>query len=192
MNSLGLDVGIIDSISPSRFVVNINYPNGSKSVYEYSEIKITKNIISFTFKGWDLYNNGHDKVFQYGYYAICKPSKSPIVKPTLAEIEKKRGNRIDYEFTTDNGKPLKGKRVDINVVMKGYQIQSMIFTDSLGKATGYYPDYYFESNNSIIILIKQDNLKSSVLLEKKYCPTTIKRVLSANEGIDSKIETLKN
>lgn len=170
MNILGVDVGIIDSIGLNRFIVTINYPNGFKSLHEYSEIKITKSLITYTFRRWDLSSNGDSKYFQYGYYATCKPSKMVIAKPTFAEIEKKRGNRINYEFTTDNGKPLKEKRIDINIVMKGYQIQSWLFTDSLGNATAYYPDYYFESNNSIIILIKQGNLKSSVMLEKRYCP----------------------
>lgn len=192
MNILGVDVGIIDSVSSNRFIVTINYPNGSKSFHEYSEIKITKSLITYTFRRWDLSSNGDSKYLQYGYYATCKPSKKVIAKPTFKEIEKKRGNRINYEFTTDNGKPLKEKRIDINIVMKGYQIQSWLFTDSLGKATAYYPDYYFESNNSIIILIKQGNLKSSIMLEKKYCPATIKRALSDKEDMGNKIEIRKN
>lgn len=187
-NSLGVDIGVLDSITPGRFLVNISYPGGEKSVFEYSQVKITKNQITFAFRRWNMVNNGKDRLFQYGYYATCKPGKRTDPKPTLAEIEKKRGNRIDFVFTTEDGKPLQDKKVEITAVVKGYQVLSALYTDSLGKATGYYPDYYFEINHTINLLIRQENLRSSVLLEKKYCPATVKRVLSASGETGSKFE----
>lgn len=148
--------------------------------------------MTYTFKRWTIIADTKKRLFHYGFYATCEPSKAPLPKPTLAELEKKRGNKISYVFTTDDAKPIANKQVKIIIPTGGVNMITDVYTDSAGKATGYYPDSYFASNNHITLFIEYGNLKSSAVLEKKYCPAVLKRVLTAKKDDDVKIGIIDN
>jgi hypothetical protein len=183
-----IEWGEIDSVSANRFIVNVAYTGGIKCVNEYSDIRFLNNRLSYVFRMWykSVYTN--KRRLHHGYSAICISSSKKLQKPNLTQIEKmKKGNKIKFEFTYEDGKPISNKEIKISIRLKDSWVATTIYTDSLGKVTSYFPDYYFATNEHITMGMQYENLKSSAVLEQKYCPATLKRVLTDKEDNTEKI-----
>jgi hypothetical protein len=172
-----------DSISSNRFIAYIRYENGYPCVYEFSNVEVTKNRLSYTFRKWNYKGSDttKERLLHFGFHAVCQLSKLQNERPTWSQIEKSRGNKISYVFTTDNGQPVAGKEVRIIIHLKGMNVLQSVYTNSKGEATGYYPDSYFEINDHITMGMEYGTLSSSAVLEKKYCPVVLKRVLTSEK-----------
>jgi hypothetical protein len=189
MDGVGnVDLGIVDSISPDRFIINVTSSNGYKTVYEYKNIKLLKDTLTYDFYKWNFTTNTTERHLHYGYSAICIPSKKVIPKPTLQDLEKKWGNKITFIFTTDDGKPIANKEIKIIIPVNGLNMISYVYTDIKGLATNYFKDNLFSSTNHLTLRIEYGNLKSSAVVEKKYCPITLRRTLKANQGDTDKFD----
>lgn len=188
-----IELGVADSITSNRFIVYVTFTGGFKCLYEYSNINHSKDKLSYTFRKWNYKTGSKERYLHYGYSTICETSKKKLPKPNIIQIEKSRkGNKISYEFTYDNGKPISDKEIKITVSLKGISIVTYVYTDSAGKATTYYPDYYFASNKHISISMQYGNLKSSAVLEQKYCPATLKRALTDKEDDTGNIRVMRD
>jgi hypothetical protein len=186
INSSGaVETGTPDSISSNRFLGRITYTGGMECLYEYSDINLKGNQLHFIYRKWN-YNRDGSRLFHFGYHLVCERSKKPLDYPDWARLEKRRGNKISFILTTDDGKPFSGQVVKVTIPLKGYSLLTELFTDKDGKVNGYYPDSYFINNNNITLFLECKGLKSSVMLEKKYCPAVLRRTMSANteqEGV---------
>lgn len=178
-----VETGVPDSVGPDSFLGRIRFADESEGLYEYKQIRLKGNQLHFTYVKWIIGRDGY-RLFHYGYHLVCERSKKTLEYPDLATLEKRRGNKINFILTTENGKPLAGQNVKVTIPLKGYSMLTELNTDKEGKATGYYPDSYFINNNNITLFLEWNGLRSSVVLEKKYCPAVLKRKLSVPESED--------
>jgi hypothetical protein len=178
-----VEIGVADSVTETRFIARITYANGQKCIYEYDNVVLLKHGgLSYTFRKWNFVNNDSAvRILHYGYKAVCYKDKQPHHQPPLAEIIKKRGNKISYVFTDDDGKPMADKEVMITIPSNGMHYITSVYTNSAGEATSYYKDSDFSSTGHITLLIEYQGLKSSAVVERKNCPIVIKRVLTSKE-----------
>jgi hypothetical protein len=190
MNSSGLiDRGTADSITADRFIVYVRYPGGYPCIYEYSNVKQTGNSLSYTFRKWNYYGSDPTKarLFHYGYTAVCQVSKAKPERSTWADTEKKLGNKIGFVFTTADGKPVANKEIKIITDVKGLHMIGSVYTNEKGEATGYFGDSYFAFNGHISMRMEYEGLHATAVLEKKYCPAVLKRVLTTGDDNGVKI-----
>ena len=187
MNSNGLiDRGTADSITVDRFIAHVQYPGGYPCVYEYSNIKQTGNTLTYTFRKWNYYGSDptKERLFHYGYKAICRISKAKPERPTWADTEKKLGTKIGFVFTTVDGKPIAKKEIKIVTDVKGLHMMGSVYTNEKGEATGYFGDSYFAFNGHISMRMEYNGLHSTAVVEKKHCPLVIKRALTTGDDDD--------
>ncbi|HEX7846041.1 MAG TPA: hypothetical protein VF476_09605 [Chitinophagaceae bacterium] len=179
-----VDLGTVDSISINRFVVHVTSPNGYRSIYEYYNIQFSKNTLIYSYRKWNYTTNTNERHLHYGYSAICQLSKKTFPKPTLAQLEKKWGNKISFVFTAADGNPVANKEVKIIIPVNGQNMVTYVYTDARGFATNYYKDDLFDSNKHITMFIEYGNLSASAVVEKKHCPITLKRALKRDRKED--------
>jgi hypothetical protein len=177
-----VEIGIADSVTENRFIARITYANGQECVYEYDNVALVKGNLTYRFRKWNFVDNdSRVRILQYGYNGFCYKTKEPHHRPTLAEIEKKRGNKISYVFSNDDGKPIANAEVTITVPQNSIHFITSVYTNKNGEANGYYRDSDFSSTGHITLLMEYQGLKSSAVVEKKYCPIVIKRVLTSKD-----------
>jgi hypothetical protein len=188
-----IEWGEIDSVSANRFLVNVSYAGGIKCVNEYSDIRFSDKKLSYVFRVWykSIYTN--TRHLHHGYSANCVMSNKKLQKPNLAQVQKlKKGNKIKFEFTYEDGKPISNKEIKISIHLENSWVLTTVNTDILGKVTSYFPDSYFATNEHITMLMQYGNIKSSAVLELKYCPTTLKRILTDKEDDTDKIGVMRS
>jgi hypothetical protein len=176
-SSGAVETGSADSVNERRFLGRITYAGGMECLYEYNDIQVKGNQLQFTFRKWNYSRDG-SRFLHFGYHLVCERSKKPIDYPDWATLEKRRGNKISFILTTDDGKPFSGQVVKVSIPLKGYTMLTELYTDKEGKVIGYYPDSYFIFNNNITLFLECSGLRSSVMLEKKNCPAVLKRTMS--------------
>jgi hypothetical protein len=184
INSNGpVETGVPDSVGNDRFLGKITYIGGMECLFEYKNIIVKENQLTFTFLKWNYTRKG-ERLFHYGLQLVCERSKKPLAYPDWKTLEKSWGNKISFVFTTNDGKPLANELIKVSIPQKGYTSLGELYTDKEGKVTSYFPDSYFLYNNNISFFFECNGLKSSAILEKKYCPAILKRTMTVPEADD--------
>lgn len=184
-SSGAVETGTPDSVTGNHFLGRITYSGGMECLYEYSDIAVKGTQLQFTFRKWNYSRDG-SRFLHFGYYLTCALSKKPLDYPDWTTLEKRRGNKISFILSTDEGKPFSGQVVKVTIPLKGYNILTELYTDKEGKVTGYYPDDYFTFTNNITLFLECSGLRSSVMLDKKNCPAIVRRTMTAHtdgEGV---------